>query len=134
MDHNYRMIMHHFVIYSIIIQCSSIVCSLDRRLHNRIRKQQYDISISTAHILIDYFDSFVCRFLSTDGGDYVNAITWHHYYFNGRTAVVDQFVNATIMNAFGDEIRTIRSIVNRYASSKRKQVRFGSNILKYSIV
>ena len=34
------------------------------------------------------------------GHDYIDALTWHQYYFAGSTAKVEDFINATIMDNY----------------------------------
>lgn len=54
------------------------------------------------------------RFLKAGGYKSVDAITWHQYYVNGRTASVDQFLNSTILDGLAVEMRTVRQRTRRY--------------------
>ncbi|XP_071971961.1 heparanase isoform X1 [Engystomops pustulosus] len=57
------------------------------------------------------------RFLKA-GGKAINSITWHHYYVNGRTASVEDFVNSDILDTLSSEIKTVLKIVNETVPGK----------------
>ncbi|XP_022903193.2 heparanase-like [Onthophagus taurus] len=59
---------------------------------------------------------YLRNFLSNGGKNVVNAITWHQYYFNGRTATIDQFVDPDIFNLLIAETNLLEGIVSRVSS------------------
>lgn len=52
------------------------------------------------------------------GGKVINSVTWHHYYVDGRTASVEDFVNPNILNSLSSEIKTVLRIVNESVPGK----------------
>lgn len=54
---------------------------------------------------------YLIKFLE-NGGNAVNAITWHQYYLNGKTAQVKDFLNPSTFNLLKDQINKVIKIVN----------------------
>ncbi|KXJ22945.1 Heparanase, partial [Exaiptasia diaphana] len=54
----------------------------------------------------DYLKEFL-----ESGGDVVNAVTWHHYYVNGRTAKIEDFYKATILDGLVAQLKEVSDIV-----------------------
>ncbi|KAG9468830.1 hypothetical protein GDO78_021873 [Eleutherodactylus coqui] len=46
------------------------------------------------------------------GGKVINSVTWHHYYVDGRTASMQDFVNPVILDTLSSEIKTVLRIVD----------------------
>merc|ERR1719315_971015 len=57
---------------------------------------------------VEYLHNFL-----KDGINAIDAITWHQYYLNGRTATLDQFTDPTVFNVlreYIDRVRAVRSV------------------------
>ncbi|XP_056424758.1 heparanase [Hyla sarda] len=52
------------------------------------------------------------------GGKFINSVTWHHYYIDGRTASVKDFVNPNVLDTLSSEIKTVLKIVNETVPGK----------------
>ncbi|RZC41862.1 heparanase-like, partial [Asbolus verrucosus] len=53
---------------------------------------------------------YLKKFL-VDGGDVIDAVTWHHYYFNGATAKIADFLNPKNFDILKWQIVTVKEIV-----------------------
>ncbi|GJQ65491.1 hypothetical protein Trydic_g7595 [Trypoxylus dichotomus] len=62
--------------------------------------------------------SYLKEFLSAGGGHVVNAITFHQYYFNGRTAVNTDFINPKIFDLLTAQIDMVKGLVSYYERDK----------------
>ncbi|XP_069832823.1 heparanase [Dendropsophus ebraccatus] len=52
------------------------------------------------------------------GGKVIDSVTWHHYYVDGRTASVKDFVNPNVLDTLSSEINTVFKIVNETVPGK----------------
>ncbi|XP_073397857.1 heparanase [Dendrobates tinctorius] len=52
------------------------------------------------------------------GGKVINSVTWHHYYVDGRTASMEDFVSSDILDTLSSEIKTVLRIVNETVPGK----------------
>ncbi|XP_075705933.1 heparanase [Rhinoderma darwinii] len=52
------------------------------------------------------------------GGEVINSVTWHHYYIDGRTASMEDFVSSKILGSLSSEIKTVLRIVNETVPGK----------------
>uniref|UniRef100_A0A914V5K7 Heparanase n=1 Tax=Plectus sambesii TaxID=2011161 RepID=A0A914V5K7_9BILA len=68
---------------------------------------------------------FLNQFLKASGYKSVDAITWHQYYVNGRTASLDQFLNSTILDALAVEMRTAQQRTRHYTHQKHFPIWMG---------
>lgn len=48
----------------------------------------------------------------------VDAVTFHQYYCNGRSATLKDFLNIDLMDSLGEEISTVKEIVNKVGQNK----------------
>lgn len=53
-------------------------------------------------------------------GHTVDAITWHQYYINGRTAVLENFTDPAILDALKTQIETVQKVVKHEKLSRKK--------------
>ncbi|XP_025958705.1 inactive heparanase-2 isoform X3 [Dromaius novaehollandiae] len=52
-------------------------------------------------------------------GSTVDAVTWQHYYIDGRVAKVTDFLKTRLLDTLSDQIRKIQKVVNTYAPGKK---------------
>uniref|UniRef100_A0A452HCB1 Uncharacterized protein n=1 Tax=Gopherus agassizii TaxID=38772 RepID=A0A452HCB1_9SAUR len=52
-------------------------------------------------------------------GRTVDAVTWQHYYIDGRVAKVTDFLKTRLLDTLSDQIRKIQKVVNTYAPGKK---------------
>ncbi|KAM4053442.1 heparanase [Anomaloglossus baeobatrachus] len=52
------------------------------------------------------------------GGKVINSVTWHHYYVDGRTASMEDFVSTDILDTLSAEIKMVLRIVNETVPGK----------------
>ncbi|XP_044160261.1 heparanase [Bufo gargarizans] len=52
------------------------------------------------------------------GGKVIDSVTWHHYYVDGRTASLEDFVNPNILDTLSSEIKTMLRIANETVPGK----------------
>ncbi|XP_075790576.1 inactive heparanase-2 [Pelodiscus sinensis] len=52
-------------------------------------------------------------------GHTVDAVTWQHYYIDGRVAKVTDFLKTRLLDTLSDQIRKIQKVVNTYAPGKK---------------
>ncbi|NXW64520.1 HPSE2 protein, partial [Eurystomus gularis] len=52
-------------------------------------------------------------------GSTVDAVTWQHYYIDGRVAKVTDFLKTRLLDTLSDQIRKIQKVLNTYAPGKR---------------
>ncbi|XP_074856092.1 inactive heparanase-2 isoform X4 [Carettochelys insculpta] len=52
-------------------------------------------------------------------GRTVDAVTWQHYYLDGRVAKVTDFLRTRLLDTLSDQIRKIQKVVNTYAPGKK---------------
>ncbi|NXQ81923.1 HPSE2 protein, partial [Nyctibius grandis] len=52
-------------------------------------------------------------------GSTVNAVTWQHYYIDGRVAKVTDFLKTRLLDTLSDQIRKIQKVVNTYTPGKK---------------
>ncbi|KFO38385.1 heparanase [Fukomys damarensis] len=57
-------------------------------------------------------------FLQT-GGEVVDAITWHHYYVNGRIATKEDFLNPDVLDTFMVSVQKILQVVEETRPGKK---------------
>ncbi|CAM9461250.1 unnamed protein product [Lampetra planeri] len=50
--------------------------------------------------------------------DAIEAVTWHQYYMNGRTATLDNFMDPQILDSLAAEISAVQEVVNKEAPGK----------------
>ncbi|CAH1782773.1 unnamed protein product [Owenia fusiformis] len=62
---------------------------------------------------------YLLEFLET-AKDSIDVVTWHHYYSNGRTAVVDNFTDPHLLDRLEKDIATVQDIVSKHAPQKKK--------------
>ncbi|KAB0798971.1 hypothetical protein PPYR_06851 [Photinus pyralis] len=58
------------------------------------------------------------------GKDYVDAVTWHHYYFDGREANISHFMNPDVFNLLDTQITNSKEILKE-AGAKKKSMWLG---------
>ncbi|KRT78377.1 hypothetical protein AMK59_6605 [Oryctes borbonicus] len=63
--------------------------------------------------------SYLKEFLSAGGGHVVNAITFHQYYFNGRTVVNTDFLNPKNYDILTAQIDMVKGLVSYYETDKK---------------
>lgn len=56
---------------------------------------------------------FIARFLNKVGSA-VDAVTWHQYYVNGRTAILDDFLSPQTLDILRDQTIKVLTVVRRY--------------------
>ncbi|XP_040462133.1 inactive heparanase-2 isoform X1 [Falco naumanni] len=52
-------------------------------------------------------------------GSTVDAVTWQHYYIDGRVAKVTDFLKTRLLDTLTDQIRKIQKVVNTYTPGKK---------------
>ncbi|XP_068806040.1 inactive heparanase-2 isoform X4 [Struthio camelus] len=52
-------------------------------------------------------------------GSTVDAVTWQHYYIDGRVAKVTDFLKTRLLDTLSDQIRKIQKVVSTYAPGKK---------------
>ncbi|XP_033005803.1 inactive heparanase-2 isoform X2 [Lacerta agilis] len=52
-------------------------------------------------------------------GNTVDAVTWQHYYLDGRVAKVTDFLKTRLLDTLSDQIRKIQKVVNAHVPGKR---------------
>ncbi|XP_071604673.1 inactive heparanase-2 isoform X3 [Heliangelus exortis] len=52
-------------------------------------------------------------------GSTVDAVTWQHYYIDGRVAKVTDFLKTRLLDTLSDQTRKIQKVVNTYTPGKR---------------
>ncbi|MEE6486262.1 hypothetical protein FKM82_014558, partial [Ascaphus truei] len=52
-------------------------------------------------------------------GSTVDAVTWQHYYIDGRVGKVMDFMRTRLLDALSDQIRKIQRVVNMYTPGKK---------------
>ncbi|KAM6444224.1 inactive heparanase-2 isoform 4-T5 [Liasis olivaceus] len=52
-------------------------------------------------------------------GNVVDAVTWQHYYLDGRVAKVTDFLKTRLLDTLSDQIRKIQKVVNAHMPGKR---------------
>ncbi|XP_015671767.1 inactive heparanase-2 [Protobothrops mucrosquamatus] len=52
-------------------------------------------------------------------GNIVDAVTWQHYYLDGRVAKVTDFLKTRLLDTLSDQIRKIQKVVNAHMPGKR---------------
>ncbi|NXR21905.1 HPSE2 protein, partial [Cinclus mexicanus] len=52
-------------------------------------------------------------------GRTVDAVTWQHYYIDGRVAKVTDFLKTRLLDTLSDQIRKIQKVVNTYTPGKK---------------
>ncbi|NXA42322.1 HPSE2 protein, partial [Eudromia elegans] len=52
-------------------------------------------------------------------GSAVDAVTWQHYYIDGRVAKVTDFLKTRLLDTLSDQIRKIQQVVNTYTPGKK---------------
>ncbi|KGL80793.1 Inactive heparanase-2, partial [Tinamus guttatus] len=52
-------------------------------------------------------------------GSAVDAVTWQHYYIDGRVAKVTDFLKTRLLDTLSDQIRKIQKVVNTYTPGKK---------------
>ncbi|NXD14718.1 HPSE2 protein, partial [Nothocercus nigrocapillus] len=52
-------------------------------------------------------------------GSVVDAVTWQHYYIDGRVAKVTDFLKTRLLDTLSDQIRKIQKVVNTYTPGKK---------------
>ncbi|XP_061409165.1 heparanase [Lethenteron reissneri] len=50
--------------------------------------------------------------------DAIEAVTWHQYYMNGRTATLDNFMDPQMLDSLAAEISAVQEVVNKEAPGK----------------
>ncbi|CAH2325393.1 inactive heparanase-2 [Pelobates cultripes] len=58
------------------------------------------------------------RFMKV-AGKTVDAVTWQHYYIDGRVGKVMDFMKTRLLDALSDQIRKIQKVVNMHAPGKK---------------
>ncbi|XP_065560536.1 heparanase-like isoform X2 [Artemia franciscana] len=53
------------------------------------------------------------------GGEALDAVSWHHYYFDGRQATADDFVNITHFDSFKEQAKLVCSETRRILGQKK---------------
>ncbi|NXP65219.1 HPSE2 protein, partial [Chloropsis cyanopogon] len=62
--------------------------------------------------------AFLEGFMKVAGGA-VDAVTWQHYYIDGRVAKVTDFLKTRLLDTLSDQIRKIQKVVNMYTPGKK---------------
>ncbi|NWI07236.1 HPSE2 protein, partial [Tichodroma muraria] len=62
--------------------------------------------------------AFLEGFMKVAGGA-VDAVTWQHYYIDGRVAKVTDFLKTRLLDTLSDQIRKIQKVVNTYTPGKK---------------
>ncbi|NXR60212.1 HPSE2 protein, partial [Rhadina sibilatrix] len=62
--------------------------------------------------------AFLEGFMKVAGGT-VDAVTWQHYYIDGRVAKVTDFLKTRLLDTLTDQIRKIQKVVNTYTPGKK---------------
>uniref|UniRef100_A0A8C0VL82 Heparanase 2 (inactive) n=1 Tax=Cyanistes caeruleus TaxID=156563 RepID=A0A8C0VL82_CYACU len=62
--------------------------------------------------------AFLEGFMKVAGGT-VDAVTWQHYYIDGRVAKVTDFLKTRLLDTLSDQIRKIQKVVNTYTPGKK---------------
>ncbi|NXO77795.1 HPSE2 protein, partial [Sitta europaea] len=62
--------------------------------------------------------AFLEGFMKVAGGT-VDAVTWQHYYIDGRVARVTDFLKTRLLDTLSDQIRKIQKVVNTYTPGKK---------------
>ncbi|NWW58923.1 HPSE2 protein, partial [Ifrita kowaldi] len=62
--------------------------------------------------------AFLEGFLKVAGGT-VDAVTWQHYYIDGRVAKATDFLKTRLLDTLSDQIRKIQKVVNTYTPGKK---------------
>ncbi|XP_053928014.1 inactive heparanase-2 isoform X2 [Cuculus canorus] len=52
-------------------------------------------------------------------GSTVDAVTWQHYYIDGRVSKVTDFLKTRLLDTLSDQIRKIQKVVNTYTPGKK---------------
>ena len=52
--------------------------------------------------------------------DVIGAVTWHQYYVNGRTAVVDNFTDPNILNLFKPQLEYVKKAIKKSKAQDKK--------------
>ncbi|KAJ7325088.1 hypothetical protein JRQ81_018108 [Phrynocephalus forsythii] len=52
-------------------------------------------------------------------GNIVDAVTWQHYYLDGRVAKVTDFLKTRLLDTLSDQIRKIQKVVNAHTPGKK---------------
>ncbi|NWI30054.1 HPSE2 protein, partial [Sula dactylatra] len=52
-------------------------------------------------------------------GSTVDAVTWQHYYIDGRVAKVTDFLKTRLLDTLSDQIRKIQKVLNTYTPGKK---------------
>ncbi|KAK6174483.1 hypothetical protein SNE40_017751 [Patella caerulea] len=63
--------------------------------------------------------NYLTLFLSSGGGKSVDVATFHHYYFDSKTATVEQFYNPTILDSLTPQVITAVDICRQNAPGKQ---------------
>ncbi|XP_063237070.1 heparanase-like isoform X1 [Bacillus rossius redtenbacheri] len=56
--------------------------------------------------------SFLADFLDTAGRS-ISAVTWHHYYVDGRSATLEDFTNSSVFNSLAKQIKAVRATARK---------------------
>ncbi|NXA69284.1 HPSE2 protein, partial [Mohoua ochrocephala] len=62
--------------------------------------------------------AFLEGFMKVAGGT-VDAVTWQHYYIDGRVAKATDFLKTRLLDTLSDQIRKIQKVVNTYTPGKK---------------
>ncbi|NWH94963.1 HPSE2 protein, partial [Aegithalos caudatus] len=62
--------------------------------------------------------AFLEGFMKVAGGT-VDAVTWQHYYIDGRVDKVTDFLKTRLLDTLSDQIRKIQKVVNTYTPGKK---------------
>ncbi|NWI36687.1 HPSE2 protein, partial [Picathartes gymnocephalus] len=62
--------------------------------------------------------AFLEGFMKVAGGT-VDAVTWQHYYIDGRVAKVTDFLKTRLLDTLSDQVRKIQKVVNTYTPGKK---------------
>ncbi|XP_009071787.1 PREDICTED: inactive heparanase-2 [Acanthisitta chloris] len=62
--------------------------------------------------------AFLEGFMKVAGGT-VDAVTWQHYYIDGRVAKVTDFLKTRLLDTLSDQIRKIQKVVSTYTPGKK---------------
>ncbi|NXF74985.1 HPSE2 protein, partial [Sclerurus mexicanus] len=62
--------------------------------------------------------AFLEGFMKVAGGT-VDAVTWQHYYIDGRVAKVTDFLKTRLLDTLSDQIRKIQKVLNTYTPGKK---------------
>nr|7RG8_A Chain A, Heparanase 50 kDa subunit [Homo sapiens]8E07_A Chain A, Heparanase 50 kDa subunit [Homo sapiens]8E08_A Chain A, Heparanase 50 kDa subunit [Homo sapiens] len=53
------------------------------------------------------------------GGEVIDAVTWHHYYLNGRTATLEDFLNPDVLDTFISQVQKVLQVVESTRPGKK---------------